>query len=430
VSDLLSVRKHLLDEGPTLFTQRALSSSGISVASWICECGVSLDEKGKEGLAALTARLLTAGTRSATKRELASHLDRLAATLTSETSWDGVQVEIRGPSSVEKELLSILFDVVSEPVFPIKEVEMTKGRTEEALVRERQLPASMAERTFLENLFPQSHPYHRNPIGTLRSIRSIKAPDAVAFHKRNYLWGRAKIVVTSPSKEETVVKEVTGLIPSFSSAGCPLESPSSPSSIKSQDGGFFNIAIPGTQQVEVLLGGAAPVRGDQSYSALRLANEILGGRPVLSRLFQVVREQSGLAYDADSDVEMLSQGGFWTVRAGTEKKTAEKVISLLQKEVRRLAEETVSQEELDLIRESFLGSFPLHADAPESAHSLAQEVAIFDLPEDYFLSWPFELRKITPKELRDYVSSNLGGYRAPITVVAGPTEGVRPKGRK
>lgn len=430
MNDLLSVRKHLLDEGPALFTQRALSSSGITVASWTGDCGVSQDEKGKEGLSALTARLLTCGTRGATKRDLARHLDRLAATLTSETSWDGIQIEIRGPSSVERELISILFDVVSEPVFPPKEVERVKARTEEALARERQVPAAISERTFLESLFPPAHPYHRNPNGTLRSVRSLKCSDAAGFHKRNYLWGSAKIVVTSPFKEEAVVREVRDLLPTFSIKRGPSTALASASARMPPNGAFFNVNIPGTQQVEVILGGEAPPRGHQSYSALRLANEILGGRPVLSRLFQVVREQSGLAYDADSDVEMLRRGGFWTVHAGTEKKTVKKVISLLQREVHRLAEETVSQGELDSIRESFLGSFPLHADSPESAHSLAQEVAIFDLPEDYFLSWPDELRKITPRMLGDSVSACLGGYDAPITVVAGPTEGLWPKGRK
>lgn len=429
MKDLLSVRKHVLDVGIPLFNQRAISSSGISVASWIGDCGVALEQQGREGLAALTVRLLATGTESETKRELARRMDRLAATLSLEAMWDGVQVEIRGPSSVEREMISILFDVISEPAFPVKEVERVKGRTEEALVRERQMPASIAERTFLEKLFPPSHPYHRNPSGTLKSVRSLKRSDVVEFHKRNYRWGRAKLVVTSPFDDDVVLREVNELLPPVSVESGPATSSPAHSQV-SRQGGFYNITIPGTQQVEVFLGGEAPSRGDPSYSSLRLANEILGGRPVLSRLFQIVREQSGLAYDADSEVEMLHHGGFWNVRAGTEKGSVEKVISLLLREVHRLAEETVSQGELDSIRESFLGSFPLHADSPESAHSLAQEVAFFGLPGDYFLTWPDELRKITPRMLRDSVTSSYGGYKDPITVVAGPTEGVRPKGRK
>jgi zinc protease len=419
LTDVLAVQKNLLGDGVELHVQRSLASAKITVASWNLGAGTAMDPKGKEGLATLTASLLSAGTKKSTKRELARRLDRIAATLSAETTWDNTMVEVCGPTDVEDELLSILFEAVSCPAFVPAEVERVKGRLEEKLEREKSIPASVSERAFMESVFPPDHPYHRNPLGTLRSVPGLKASDVERFHRSNYVLHGSKVVVTSSTPSRELVAKVEGMIPALPSGNATRTgwSTQRPERVKSRE---IWITIPGSQQVDVLVGGFAPRRSDEGYSALRLANEVLGGRPVLSRLFQVVREQEGLAYDADSDVDMLLNGGYWNVTAGTGAGTVRKVVALLRKEVRRLATETVGPKELKMIRESFLGSFPLHADAPESAHAMAQEVALFSLPEDYFLSWPAEVRKITPREIREAVEAKLEGWDSPLAVVAGP----------
>ena len=47
--------------------------------------------------------------------------------------------------------------------------------------------------------------------------------------------------------------------------------------------------MPGRSQVEILIGGSSVARSAPEYFGAFLANEVLGGRPLLSRLFQQVR---------------------------------------------------------------------------------------------------------------------------------------------
>jgi zinc protease len=400
------------------------------VASWTGLSGTRLDPPGKEGLSALTARLLNAGTRAWSKRALAQRLDRLAATISVETSWDHTSVEIAGPTAVEGELLAILSEVVSNPRFEAVEVERVKRSMQERIARDRSQPAPRAERAFLERLFPRSHPYHRSPSGTVRSIPRLTKGDLERFHRDHYTSGSSKIIVTSSTPEKEIVRTVRKNLPEL------RERSSSPSLPGRTGGGVrdprrapISIPIPGSRQVEVLMGGLAPTRRHPSYSALKLANEVLGGRPVLSRLFQVVREQSGLAYDTESEVNMLLNGGMWTVSAGTGAETVARVVERMGREVRRLATEEIPLQELTAMRESFIGSFLVHTDTPGSAHSFADEVAEYDLPLDHFLTWPTELRQITPREIRKSVADHLSDWEDPLVVIAGPPEGIpRPRG--
>lgn len=426
---ILGLGRHEIEGGVTLLTQGTLPSARITVASWTGLSGARLDPPGKEGLSALTARLLNAGTRAWSKRALAQRLDRLAATLSVETSWDHTSVEIAGPTAVEDELLAILSEVVSNPRFEAVEVERVKRSMQERNARDMSQPGPRAERAFLERLFPRSHPYHRNPSGTVRSIPRLGKGDLERFHRNWYTSGSSKIIVTSSTPEKEIVRAVRKNLPELRERSPSPSPPGSSRRAQGPRGAQISIPIPGSRQVEVLMGGLAPTRGHPSYSALKLANEVLGGRPVLSRLFQVVREQNGLAYDTESEVNMLLNGGMWTVSAGTGTGTVDRVVDLMGREVRRLATEEIPLQELSAMRESFIGSFLVHTDTPGSAHSFADEVAEYDLPLDHFLTWPTELRRITPREIRESVADHLAHWEDPLVVIAGPPEGIpRPRG--
>ncbi len=65
-----------------------------------------------------------------------------------------------------------------------------------------------------------------------------------------------------------------------------------------------------------------------------------------SRLFQEIREKRGLAYSIASDVSGYSDAGYLSISLGVEPASANQVLELIGREVRRFAEEPVSAEEL------------------------------------------------------------------------------------
>ncbi|HEV2449716.1 MAG TPA: insulinase family protein, partial [Thermoplasmata archaeon] len=112
-----------------------------------------------------------------------------------------------------------------------------------------------------------------------------------------------------------------------------------------------------------------------------------------------IREQSGLAYHTASELAAGLWDGYWVAEAGTTPGQADRVLQLLTREVERLGRTPVRASELERIRESGLGAVQLELEDSASAHSLAVEVAEWELPDDHWRRWPAEVRAISPGEV-------------------------------
>ena len=177
--------------------------------------------------------------------------------------------------------------------------------------------------------------------------------------------------------------------------------------------------MPGRAQVELRLAGPSRQRSDPTFPAAFLANEVLGGRPLLSRLFQRVRETHGLAYHASSDLEAMRWGGYWKAQAGTGPERADRALALIGREVARLARTPVGPGELSTIRDSAIGEMPLALETTLGAHELAVDVAYHDLPDDWLRTWPTSLYRVGPEELRRAAREWMDPSTA-VVVRAGP----------
>ncbi len=177
--------------------------------------------------------------------------------------------------------------------------------------------------------------------------------------------------------------------------------------------------LEGRSQVEIRIGGDSIPRSDPAYPAAFLADEVLGGRAQLSRLFQRVREHGGLVYHASSELEAMRFGGYWTVGAGTGAERWEKVVPLLTRELERIRTREVPASDLREVRESAIGEVPLALETTADAHELAVEVAYHRLPADYLSRWPSLLRSVRPKEVREAAERAMDSRHA-VTVLAGP----------
>ncbi|MDE1819905.1 MAG: insulinase family protein [Euryarchaeota archaeon] len=428
-SPALELTRHELPNGLVVFHQRAPPNSVTFAVSWVGEGGSARDPSGKEGTATALSRLLNAGTRTRSKRDFAREIDRLAATFAARASWEKLEIEASGPQDAQEAVLSLVYDALTQPRLDPTELRRIRRELREALLREMSQPDERADRVFLEKLLPASHPYRRNPLGSPEALARLTREGLLDFHRAHLTPRGAKLIVTTHEPPATLLRKLRGTFGALD-GGPALPPPEVPLSRPAHRAPLLYVSVPGTSQVEVVVGGTAPVRGHPDFPALTLANEILGGRSVLSRLFQIVREREGLAYGASSELESLAWAGLWTADAGTDPKHVETVHRLLTGEVRRLSEEGPSPAELRRIRESFLGSLPLLLETSTQAHGLAVEVGYFDLPLDHFQQWPRVLRALRPADVRRAAREHLWNGGAPLAVAVGPPRQDRPKDGK
>lgn len=384
--------------------------------TYVGPAGWGFDPAGREGTARLVNQLLTSAAGRYGRVELARVLDRAGATLTHQSAPESGEVTIWGPASEWARLLALLSEVVLRPRFDPDDLSRARRQMRERQLRENGQPAYRVEREFLRALFPRGHPYAQTGFGTSASTDRISRTDLIRFHRSHYSSGEAAVVATAPARLATIERAVRSAFRGFPTVHPPALSFPRLSSPKATE---REIVLPGRSQVEVRIGGRSIGRTARQFPAAFLANEILGGRPMLSRLFQRVREGRGLAYHTSSGLESMRFGGYWFAQAGTGAERWREVVPLLREEARRLERSRVPSTELDTIRESAIGEIPLALESTAEAHELAVDVAYHRLPADYWVRWPEILRAVRPTDVREAAAAALDAATA-VMIVAGP----------
>lgn len=385
-------------------------------ATYVGPAGWGFDPPGERGTARIANTLLTSGAGLYDRMALARRLDRAGATLTTECAPESAEVTIWGPAEEWEKLLTLLGEVVLHPRFASEDLVRVQRQLSERQMRELTQPASRADRELARAIYPENHPYRSTGLGTSRSIARVTPGKVHRFHRQHVTSGDAILVVTAPASLPAVERAARTVFSGGVGDHAPaLHLPV----VRSRPGRMVTVSLGGRSQVEIRIGGASLARSDPRYPAAFLANEVLGGRAQLSRLFQRIREKGGLVYHASSDLEAMRFGGTWTVGAGTGPAHWKKVLSMLTHELELMDEEDVSLSELREIRESAIGEMPLALESTADTHELAVEVAYHRLPPDSLARWPEQLRSVSPKEVRGAAEEAMD-HRHAVTVVAGP----------
>ena len=385
-------------------------------ATYVGPAGWGFDPSGEGGIARIANQVMATATRRDDRVALARRLDRAGATLARQTSPEAGEFTIWGPAGDWAELVGLLAEIVLEPRFDAADIARARRQMRERQLRQRRQPAGRAEFELLRAIFPPGHPYRETGLGDERSIARVDASRLARFHRDHYTGTGAAVIVTASEPLRAVQRVVGAYFGPLRTRPAPtLRLPPLPPAGPRR----VTVDLPGNSQVEVRLGGPSIPQSSPEYAGAFLANEVLGGRPLLSRLFQRVREQNGLAYHASSHLETMKLGGIWSARAGTGADRWRRVVPMLEDEVARIRRTSVPEDELGSVRESAIGEIPLSLESTADAHELAVEAAYHELPPDYWATWPDRLRAVRRADVRRGAAAGFDPNRS-VTVIVGP----------
>jgi predicted Zn-dependent peptidase len=120
-----------------------------------------------------------------------------------------------------------------------------------------------------------------------------------------------------------------------------------------------------TAQTQLALGIRACSRHDERRYALRLLNTLLGEN-MSSRLFQVLREDHGLAYSISSSLSLFDDVGTLTISAGLDTDKLPQALKLIRRELRRFTENAPTARELRDARDYLIGQIDLSLESTEN----------------------------------------------------------------
>jgi predicted Zn-dependent peptidase len=212
-------------------------------------------------------------------------------------------------------------------------------------------PDDVVHRMFAEQLFVD-HPLGRETAGTRESVLGISGDDVREFFARHYRAGSMVVSVAGPRSHDEMLALVAAGFAGLS-AGDGRADRTPPAGT-----GTNQVLVDDTEQVHLVLGGRGMARDDTDREALDVVNHILGGG-LSSRLFDVIREQRGLAYSVYSGTSCYGDAGAWLVGAGTLPDNADEVLSLIIEQLELLRAHGLTDDEIDVAKGALTGTFEL-----------------------------------------------------------------------
>jgi zinc protease len=408
-------KRSVLDNGLVLLTseQRALPIVAIEL---MIDAGSRHESAEQAGLANLTSKLLSFGTKRRNALQISETLDFIGAGLSTGASENVASMSM---TILKKDLttgLELVGEILTSSTFPQGEIDRQKQTILAAIKAKEDDPGAVAGKAFAAALFPQS-PYGRPVEGTESSVKGLQQKNLREFFARYYRPNRSILSVVGDVSEQEIIGALKPALRAWSK-GAASTAPPAPSRIGAPQ--MIRVNKPLTQ-ANIILGHAGVPRGHADYYAILVMNYILGGGGFSSRVMDSIRNERGLAYSVYSYFGADKSHGSFQFVMQTKNETAAEAIRLAREEVQRIREQPVSAQELDDAKNYLIGSFPLRFDTNRRIAAFISQVEYFELGLDYPNRYGDLIGKVSREEVQRVAKQYLHPDRL-ITVVVGNQE--------
>ncbi len=384
--------------------------------------GSCLETADKFGLASFVSAALTMGTQSRDFMQISEYLESIGASLS--FGRGPHTIHFKGNCLCEDltDLLRLLKEILDEPAFPERYVEIIRQRALRGFTLDSDDPDDSAWERFKNLLWMGDHPYGRREYGSKEIIRNITRNDLVEFHRRFFGPKKLILAIAGGFRGQEIMDRCEDIFGNWEkSQEDPDEDALFPEPYKHETCVLGHVKIIGSRETTLTIGTFGPAADDPDVMSARLGNYILGEDNLLSRVGYTVREKHGLAYSVYSSVDSLKKSGSWSVSASVDPADLEKAGALIFDELRRFILEPVSQKELEDAKACYLGGVPLgfaaNADKAFGMHGLAY----YQLDLNHFLRIHELVDAVTPETVLETARKWIDPGKM-IIVTAGPND--------
>ncbi len=337
-------------QGMPVVTERVPGALSVATGVWVA-VGARDESDELSGASHFLEHLLFKGTEQRSAIDISRAIDRCGGDINAYTTKEYTAFVCRVPQRDAEMGIDLLGDILTAPSLRDTDIETERQVILEEIAMDDDSPDDVAHRVFSEQLFP-GHPLGRETAGTPETVEAISTDHVREFFANHYTAGSMVMSIAGPHDHDTMLAQVERAF-SRLAPGDGRRARSVPDLI-----GQSRSVVDDTEQVHLVIGGRAFSRYDDDREALDVVNHILGGG-LSSRLFDVIREQRGLAYSVFSGLSCYSDTGAYAVSAGTQTHNADEVTSLILAELANLVANGVTDDEIDVAKGYLTGSFEL-----------------------------------------------------------------------
>ncbi len=342
------------------------------------EAGAASLPADKEGLAYLTQVLLDEGAGDLMSLDFQRRIEDLAIDLNFNANTDTFSVSLRTLTTRAEDAFKLMGLALSKPRFDDDAVERMRNAVLTDLTSRLGNPDDILNRAFTAMTFP-GHGYGRSVRGTVETVEKLTKQDL-----RDYVLSRfAHDRVVVGAVGDLPIEEVGRLI-DLALAYLPAKATAAPiAEIKPVVTGEVRVLKREIPQSSVLLSAYGIKREDPDYYAAVILNSVMGGAAFMSRLWNTVREERGLAYSVSTSNAALQHAAYFIADVATNNENVGESVRLIREEAERVVRDGITADELAAAKVYLIGSFALSMDTNVRIARVLVSMQISALGPDY-----------------------------------------------
>ncbi|HYV99079.1 MAG TPA: pitrilysin family protein [Gemmatimonadaceae bacterium] len=351
------VERTQLPNGLVICTEYVPGVRSVALGVWVRSASVH-ESREQMGVSHLLEHLVFKGTARRTARDIAVALESRGGALDAYTSRENTAFQAH---ILDRDLplaIDLLHDLLFSPLLRDEDLALERQVVLDEIALVDDTPDDLV---FEEHnaLMWGAHPYGYTILGTRESVGALTGSALRAQHARAFVPSNMVMSAAGNVDHQHVVSLVESAGWGAPGASRPVVAVPPPQMAPVAT----KHIVRDLQQSHIVFGSTTIPMADPTRPAFLIVSTLLGGG-MSSRLFQHVRERLGLAYAVYGFHSLNSDIGMHGVYVGTAPETTSKARTAVDDELKRLTDEGVPEDELELGRQQLLGQYLLSLESP------------------------------------------------------------------
>ncbi len=369
--------------------------------------GDSLVSPEQQGLASLSASLLTKGAGKYSATDIEDFQADRAASLSAGTGRQSFSLGLNAPKQFIGDMFGLLDEVLTNPTFSDEELSRVRQSQIAAIKSREDQPLGLAFRRVFPFLFGNAHPYGYLQLGTPQGLEGFTAQAVRDFwqKQRSQPW---TLAVCGDFDRQAII-DAAKKLPEPGSAKMEVRTPDWGTTKE------LDLNLPGRNQAHLLMIFPTAPFGAPDEAGLDLLQAVLSGQGGL--LFRDLRDKQSLGYTVTAIPWQTQKAGALILYIGTEPGKLEQARQGFDRVIKEIQAKPLSNQELDRGKNQLRGDYYREHQSLGSRSGEAAALSITGRPLDAERELVERAGKITPKELQALAQKYLTPDKAYIAIV-------------
>ena len=411
------IRISTLSNGLRVVTRDMPGLHSAAIGIWVSAGG--RDERAEQnGIAHFLEHMAFKGTATRSALDIVEAIENVGGYINAYTSRDVTSYYVRVLAGDVSMALDVISDIVLNPVFDAREIEVERGVILQEIGQSLDTPDDVIFDWLQEAAYPDQ-PMGRTILGPAERVSSFTRDDLSGFITEHYGPERMIVAASGAVDHDSILRQVEAIFAHLVPRAVTTREPArwqgaETRRVKKLEQAHFALAFEGP-------GYMAP-----DFYAAQIWTSALGGG-MSSRLFQKIREERGLCYSIFAQSGFHDDTGMVTIYAGTSGEQIADLANLTIDELKRAAVD-MTEAEIARARAQLKAGLLMGLESPTGqAERMARSLAIWGRVAD-----PAEVAEridaVTVADVRAHAEALIGNAR-PALALYGPVRSAPSRAR-